>query len=642
MANSPWAQFVCISEEDGLIIPISNDVFSVGRAKACDLSMPDNKFISGRHCNLSRKNNTIWLEDTSTNGTWLNGVKIGKGQKQRLFHRDEIAVVLQEGKEGARDIVYRYEDVAMLEAEQERLDQTQEMDDPDENTEDYVFEDKEDEEGASRKRKKDEDSDDGSKPAKRLEAGEEDVNKDDKIPSEDPAEKLAGEAASSVSVESSNAIEDTDKAAASEKGDGDTEKKKKEGVKSPKEEEEESDDILETLICSICQDILHKCISLQPCMHSFCAACISGWMKHSKRCPQCRKHVKRIGHNYIVNSLVDAYLKQNPDKKRTKEDLEEMDARCSIPFNKTFDYDPMYDEDEEGDYDPDDEEDYEEEEEEEEYVPPPPPACRQCPHYVQPLDRDAVMSLQTSLDPSTSTAAVPGNAPSTSSRDAAVPSTSSATSSSPSKRVRIAVGGIPVPMPTPPPFQCNLDALQHVACTCCLQPMPNRTRAPDIPPQICRICRRSFCHMYWGCKQYNCLGCLNRFRDMKFSESVLDTIINNNRYESTIFKDFMLSKGHHNIHLVLQEVLSGLAANNYRTDETQLNGISGHSPLCYTCALRIFQGTAYLYRASIPKNDLPILVTARPDCHWGRACRTQYNKPHHAANFNHICDQVRF
>nr|XP_054755367.1 E3 ubiquitin-protein ligase CHFR-like [Lytechinus pictus] len=189
---------------------------------ACDLSMPDNKFISGKHCNLSRKNNTIWLEDTSTNGTWLNGVKIGKGQKQRLFHRDEIAVVHQEGKEGARDIVYRYEDIAMLEAEQERLDQTQEMDDPDENTEDYVFEDKDDEEGASRKRKKDEDSDDG--------------------------------------------------------------RKKK--VKSPKDEEEESDDILETLICSICQDILHKCISLQPCMHSFCAACISGWMKHSKRCPQ--------------------------------------------------------------------------------------------------------------------------------------------------------------------------------------------------------------------------------------------------------------------------------------------------------------------------------------------------------------------
>lgn len=31
--NSPWAQLVCISEEDGLIIPLANDVFSVGRAK---------------------------------------------------------------------------------------------------------------------------------------------------------------------------------------------------------------------------------------------------------------------------------------------------------------------------------------------------------------------------------------------------------------------------------------------------------------------------------------------------------------------------------------------------------------------------------------------------------------------------------
>eukprot|EP00057_Strongylocentrotus_purpuratus_P019557 XP_011674031.1 PREDICTED: E3 ubiquitin-protein ligase CHFR isoform X2 [Strongylocentrotus purpuratus] len=662
--NSPWAQFVCISEEDGLIIPITSDVFSVGRAKACDLSMPDNKCISGRHCNLFRKNNTVWLEDTSTNGTWLNGVKIGKGQKQRLFHKDEIAVVHQDGNQGAKDIVYRYEDLALLEAERESLDQTQEMN---ENTEDYVFEDINKRGEESRKRKKGDDSEDTDEPAaKRLEGeeGEEFDKKKENTP-ESSQKKSSGNPNSSLVDDhikgTAEAIDDAEKDRTSGKGDGDAEergreekdatggkedgegekKTKEEGAK-PQQEDEEQDEILETLICSICQDILHKCISLQPCMHSFCAACISGWMKHSKRCPQCRKSVKRFGHNYIVNSLVDAYLKQNPDKQRTKEDLEEMDARGNVPCNMTLEYDALDSDDEDGDYDPSEEEEEEEEQEEQEDEDPQPPACRQCPHYVQALDRNAVMSLQATLDPSTSCAATSGNAAaSTSSGDGAT-GASSSTSSSPSKRVRIAVGGVPITMPTPPPFQCNLETIQHVDCSCCVQPMPKRLLAPDMPPQTCCACGRNYCHLYWGCKQYNCLGCLNKFKDMKFSESVLDTIVNNNRYESTIFKDFMLSRGHNNIHLVLQEVLNGLDAGKFSTPETQVYNIRGHTAVCYTCSLRLFQQLAYLYRAGIPKNDLPILVTARPDCHWGKGCRTQFNKPHHAANFSHVCDQVRF
>lgn len=51
-----------------------------------------------------------------------------------------------------------------------------------------------------------------------------------------------------------------EKEATGGKEDGDGEKKtKEEGAKS-QPEDEEPDDILETLICSICQDILHKCI----------------------------------------------------------------------------------------------------------------------------------------------------------------------------------------------------------------------------------------------------------------------------------------------------------------------------------------------------------------------------------------------
>ena len=39
-----------------------------------------------------------------------------------------------------------------------------------------------------------------------------------------------------------------------------------------------SESMMDTLICSICQDILHDCVSLQPCMHAFCAGCYCPWM----------------------------------------------------------------------------------------------------------------------------------------------------------------------------------------------------------------------------------------------------------------------------------------------------------------------------------------------------------------------------
>lgn len=52
--------------------------------------------------------------------------------------------------------------------------------------------------------------------------------------------------------------------------------------------------------------------SLQPCMHTFCAACYSGWMERSSFCPTCRCPVERIRKNHILNNLVEAYLLQHP------------------------------------------------------------------------------------------------------------------------------------------------------------------------------------------------------------------------------------------------------------------------------------------------------------------------------------------
>lgn len=49
-------------------------------------------------------------------------------------------------------------------------------------------------------------------------------------------------------------------------------------------------------------------------MHTFCAACYSGWMDRSSLCPTCRCPVERICKNHILNNLVEAYLLQHPGK----------------------------------------------------------------------------------------------------------------------------------------------------------------------------------------------------------------------------------------------------------------------------------------------------------------------------------------
>ncbi|XP_071481856.1 E3 ubiquitin-protein ligase CHFR-like isoform X2 [Diadema antillarum] len=647
-----WAQLVCISDADGLVIPISKDSFSIGRGRVCDLSMPDNKVISGNHCRLYKQgqNDTVWLEDTSTNGTWLNGVKVGKGQKQRLCHGDEIALVFQKGDKAQDNIVYRFEDI-------EKLDQTQPLEDSDENTEDYAFDEQHDdkpkgvhqadneqaetvqEEGA-RKREIDNEQEavEESEPSTKKQRLEENVKDSSAASAENKLQPENAQAEKETAEEEKKGEEEGLKgeaeaaSKASQGGDNSDGKKdapkdgdqpKAEGAKA---EEEETDDILETLICSICQDILHKCISLQPCMHSFCSACYSGWMKHSKRCPQCRKYVRRIGHNYIVNSLVDAYLKQHPEKQRSKEELAEMDQRDQVPFNQDIDDD---DEDEEGDYDPDDE--YESDEPSPVAVQ---PACRQCPHYVSPvipLNFFAVTALSSAI------CGTPGPSTSSAGPSGAGAASGSGGSTGQSK----IVGGVSVLMPQPPAFQCQ-PFPSHVNCYCCSELMPLRAEAADLPPMRCGVCRRYFCHLYWGCRKHNCYGCLNKLKEMHFQDQVLHDIINRNTFETQVFIDYMRSQGATSAKEILKKCIDKLDAGSISSPQTRQHNLTGETPMCFMCAWPIFRDLAYEYRVSIPTSDLPAHIAARSNCHWGKNCRTQYNKPHHAANFNHICDQTRF
>ena len=80
----------------------------------------------------------------------------------------------------------------------------------------------------------------------------------------------------------------------------------------------------------ICQEILYKCVSVVPCLHNFCSACCSDCLKRSSECPICRTQISEVRRNHDLSNLIDAFLDAHPERKRSAEELAEMDARSTI------------------------------------------------------------------------------------------------------------------------------------------------------------------------------------------------------------------------------------------------------------------------------------------------------------------------
>ncbi|KAA0188521.1 E3 ubiquitin-protein ligase CHFR, partial [Fasciolopsis buskii] len=72
------------------------------------------------------------------------------------------------------------------------------------------------------------------------------------------------------------------------------------------------------------------------------------------------------------------------------------------------------------------------------------------------------------------------------------------------------------------------------------------------------------------------------------------------------------------------------------------SGPTDQSPVCRACGLQFLSRLAYQQRVAISRDELPATVTSRPDCYYGRKCRTQRTSISHAYRYNHICEQTRF
>ncbi|XP_053376262.1 E3 ubiquitin-protein ligase CHFR-like [Mercenaria mercenaria] len=678
-----WGQLVSLTDFESDPIQLTADKFSIGRGFDCDLSLSDNKLVSGHHCHIQRdKDGKITLNDTSTNGTLLNmQYRLTKGKSKELQHGDEFYIVYKKNNEEL-NVGFMFQDTEELRKEegtqeyspQDLLDAT--LEDTDCN---YISPER-----LSKKRKSD-DEDNDPKDAKRAKTED-----SDKKLKETETEKNKSTEPKDAVTEGKESVKEENKCSEQTKG-GSSSAASKPCV-------QERDDIEENLQCMICQEIMHDCISLQPCLHSFCAGCYSDWMSRSQECPSCRKKVERINKNHIVNNLIEAYLKEHPRKKRPAEDIEELNKKNKVTNDMLYPKEQL--KDESSDYSDTDDDDNNDDD----YTPAPPvfapapapaPAlfgfgtpifgvtrafktvCRQCPEYKDPADGNTggvIGGIKTALNNvkniitgtvnqanTDAAAGSPAKAddPGTSGKDAepgtgGEPSTSgetAGTGESAASKPSTSDDGVkpfkedPKVMPTPPNHVCAPNQ-NHVLCQCCLQPFPDfrhvlNQPADNVRPAACGICYRAFCHAYWGCRKADCLGCLNKFKEMNFGRKALAGIILENQFESEIFRDYIDSKGM-SVKDVLQECCKQMEAGRFTAAaQRNLHKLTSETPVCYNCGLQNFKELAFQYRKTLKQQDLPDKAQNRPDCYWGYKCRTQKNKPHHARNFNHICDQTR-
>lgn len=102
ISTSPWGRLISGGVERDLSPKLEQfphgdrDVYTIGRNRHADFQVVDGR-VSGFHCRLLRNEVEgallCFLEDTSSNGTYINKMKMGKQEKRRLSSGDEIALL---------------------------------------------------------------------------------------------------------------------------------------------------------------------------------------------------------------------------------------------------------------------------------------------------------------------------------------------------------------------------------------------------------------------------------------------------------------------------------------------------------------------------------------------------------------------
>ncbi|KAA6355937.1 MAG: putative E3 ubiquitin-protein ligase CHFR, partial [Streblomastix strix] len=246
------------------------------------------------------------------------------------------------------------------------------------------------------------------------------------------------------------------------------------------------DDMENELQCGICSEIMHNCVSVISCLHTFCSFCLSMWLDQgSNTCPHCRNNIDYVVRNFKIRNVVDAYLTEHPDKKRDKETIEELEKNNQLTEDKLRkieekkrmkrknDSDDEDNDSDENSSDSDDGGQHRQNRFGAQIFGVPMVQCRQC-----------------------TTAGLDG-------------------------------------------FICGPNQ-SHKMCQCCIRYFPDRTLTPlqpgqqAPPPTQCLYCKSSFCNLYWGCTGPNGDTSFRLLKDMQLV-AVPQNCILNNQTETDLF-----------------------------------------------------------------------------------------------------------
>ncbi|KAL6057432.1 Kelch domain containing 4 [Balamuthia mandrillaris] len=598
-----WGRLVAINKSfENVDLEEEEDLW-MGRHKSCNplCRFEEDRKISTKHCHLFREKEEegtngrrgVWLEDLSSNGTYLNGKKIGKGNRVALRHGDEISLVypaFNTMPKSSQYAAYVFQDLT-------RSEETTKEEEEEENIATQPLDEEEGEEGAKANEEPQQQAEettlvapdevaDEAKTKEPMQATAATEEHDGNSPNKrkrdvDPS---ATNSAPSSSTTSSSSSSTTSSSSSTVDDEAERDRKKMKKMEAIYESE---------LVCVCCHELLHKCVTLIPCLHNVCAYCYGEWRARSPVCPQCRGKVKGLSRNHAICNLIESYLEANPDKKRDEEELKDMDANSKITDEMLRNKISYRDDDE-------DEEDDEEEEEEEDddggdrYIAPAPVVTWGFPSMTLP-------SFGMSFFPRSPVCSECATA-------------------------RIGDG-----------FKCPTGGAHHT-CTSCLRPFPNRT---DVPVTVqCELCHRYYCDNYWGCTT-GVGSSLKPLSEHTFT-SLPSNCLNHNQAEQDILLKYLSDQGK-GVSDLWADCLNSLDSGDMIFSDvlTRIN-VQSTNNSCESCAQHVFKSLIYPYRSNIDAEDLPEEAKGRPDCHWGQNCRTQQHNISHAKRYNHICEQTRF
>ncbi|KER31877.1 LOW QUALITY PROTEIN: hypothetical protein T265_12899 [Opisthorchis viverrini] len=180
--------------------------------------------------------------------------------------------------------------------------------------------------------------------------------------------------------------------------------------------------------------------------------------------------------------------------------------------------------------------------------------------------------------------------------------------------------------------------MAHETCACCGAIIPKYQRDSLEENKVeCEGCGRSYCNLIApsGCSacMNDCLTPISRLAEV--DELPLDVLLGNHS-ETRILKDYLSERAISNTQFRAR-CLNYLDANMFPGRVATLNTL-----VCRDCGARCLSHMVYQCRAAIPSSEFPEAVNSRPNCYYGRFCRTQRTNAMHAVRYNHICEQTRF